>query len=153
MGWILVNLVIPATLPLWILLLLKLVDMTDPYTERAKLMRTVRDGQLGWVAMGFSASCTYDLYEALVGSKAGAPSWAGTVFGMALVFLIASGVLSMAGTLFPFDESKSAPQGIKEWIGRYRLFVGTAITTAITASLYALVHYNLPVELLTKAKS
>lgn len=152
MGWIFVNLVIPATLPLWILMLLKLVDMPEPYAARAKLLRTVRDGQLGWVAMGFSASCTYDLYESLIGAKAGTPTWAGTVFAIAIILLMMSGVLSMAGTLFPFDESKVLPQSKKDWVAHYKLFVGTAITTALTASLYAMVHYNLPVTVLTPAK-
>ena len=144
MGWFFVNLVIPATLPLAILLCLKLVDIPEPYASRAKLLRAVRDGQLGWVAMGFSASCTYDLWGYVFGAKAGAPEWTGVVLTVAIVFLLAAGILSMAGTLFPFNETKPAPRSTGEWLVYYKLFVATAITTVVSGALYALVHYGLP---------
>lgn len=94
--------------------------------------------------MGFSASCTYDLWGFVFGSKAGAPEWTGLVLTFAVVLLALSGVLTMAGTLFPFDESKTLPT---KWTGRlqyYKLFAATALSTVLTASLYALVHYGLP---------
>lgn len=144
MGWIFVNLIIPATLPVGILMLLNLVDMPEPYASRAKLLRTVRDGQLGWVAMGFSASCSYELFEAFAGAGKPGPTWAGAVFAIAIVFLMMAGILSMAGTLFPFDDSKAVPQSKKDWLVHYKLFVGTAVVTVFAALLYAVVHYNLP---------
>jgi len=144
MGWFFVNLLLPSTLPLAILLVLKLVDMPEPYASRGKLLRAVRDGQLGWVAMGFSASCTYDLWGYVFGAKSGAPEWTGVVLTVSIVFLLASGVLSMAGTLFPFDETKPAPRSKREWLVYYKLFTGTAVTTGISGALYALVHYGLP---------
>lgn len=144
MGWFFINLVIPATLPLAILLVLKLVDMPEPYATRASLLRTVRDGQLGWVAMGFSASCTYDLWGFVFGSKSAAPEWTGLVLTLAVIFLAMSGILTMAGTLFPFDDTNLVTRTWKEWLARYKLFAATALSTGMTAALYALVHYGLP---------
>lgn len=144
MGWFFINLVIPATLPLALLVLLKAVDMPEPYASRAKVLRAVRDGQLGWVAMGSSASCTYDLLGFVFGAKAVAPDWTGLVLTLAVSFLAFSGVLCMAGTLFPFDETKRQPRNWREWLLHYKLFSVTALSTVITASLYGLVHYGLP---------
>lgn len=144
MGWFFINLVVPATLPLVILLVLKLVDLPKPYSARSSPLRAVRDGQLGWVAMGFAASCTYELWGHLQAASNAAPEWAGYVFALSLVFLVLSGVLSMAGTLFPFDESKLQPVGVVDWLVHYKLFAATAFSTVTTALLYALVHYHLP---------
>lgn len=145
MGWFFVNLLVPATLPLAILLALRLVDLPTPYSTRASPLRAVRDGQLGWVAMGFAASCTYELWGHLNTTAPASPEWTGYVFALSVVFLVLSGVLSMAGTLFPFDESKFQPVGFVDWLRHYKLFAGTAVSTVVTALLYALVHYSLPV--------
>lgn len=144
MGWFFMNLVLPAVLPLVILLALKLVDLPEPYASRANLLRAVRDGQLGWVAMGFAASCTYELWEYVSGAKAGAPGWAGLVLTISVIFLALSGVLAMAGTLFPFDESKAKPSTWRGWLVYYKLFAATAFSVVLTGVLYALVHYALP---------
>lgn len=91
MGWFFINLVVPATLPLVILLVLKLVDLPKPYSARSSPLRAVRDGQLGWVAMGFAASCTYDLWGHLHTTSNATPEWAGYVLALSVVFLVLSG--------------------------------------------------------------
>jgi hypothetical protein len=132
------------TLPLFFLALAKLVDLPAPVAARTKLIRAVQDGQLGWVAMGFAASCTYELLEFLMGSKGGAPEWAGIVFAVSISSLAISGFLAMLGTLYPVDDSLPTPSTRGEWMMRYRLFVGTLMATFITAILFGLVHYALP---------
>lgn len=144
MGWLFVNIVVPSTLPLVMLLAFKLVDLPAPYDARAKLLRAVQDGQLGWVAMCFAASCAYELFDYVFGSKQGAPSWAGFVLSLAIVTLVISAVVSVAGTLFPVDDSKPKPATQREWLSRYRLFISTDIVLLLTACLYCLVHYSLP---------
>lgn len=144
MGWFLINILMPMTLPLIFLLLVKLVDLPQPLASRAKPIRAVQDGQLGWVAMGFAASCTYELFDYLIGSKTGAPEWAGLVFAVSTVSLALSGFLSMLGALYPVDESAPKPTTRAAWVVHYRLFVGTLLATLITAVLFSLVHYGLP---------
>lgn len=146
-GWIFVNLVIPATLPLLILAVVKVfADLKDPYASRAQLLRAVRDGQLGWVAVTFAASCTYELWGFFSGKKAGAPDWTGLVLFMACLFLLLSSLLATLGTLFPFDESKNQDDGFWGWMVHYKLFAGTLFSTVMTGALYALVHFGLPTE-------
>jgi hypothetical protein len=144
MGWFFINIFLPMTLPLIFLLLVKLVDLPPPYAARAKLIRAVQDGQLGWVAMGFAASSTYELLEYMMGGKKGAPEWSGLVFAVAIGFLALSGLLSMLGTLYPVNDTLPAPATLGAWTVRYRLFVGTLLATLITAALFGLVHYTLP---------
>lgn len=144
MGWFLINIFMPMTLPLIFLLLAKLVDLPQPSASRAKLIRAVQDGQLGWVGMGFAASSTYELLEYLMGGKKGAPEWAGVVFAVTIGSLALSGFLSMLGTLYPVDDTLPAPATLGAWMMRYRLFVGTLLATLITAVLFGLVHYTLP---------
>jgi antibiotic biosynthesis monooxygenase (ABM) superfamily enzyme len=80
----------------------------------------------------------------MFGSKRPAPEWAGTVLVISSLFLMIMGFLAMLGTMFPVEESNSYPKNRKEWIKRYRLLVGTVLSTIITASLYTLVHFTLP---------
>lgn len=121
----------------------KFVDLPEPYASRARLIKAVQDGQLGWVAIVFAAACAYELLDQMQAKK-GAPTWAGLVFGISCVFLAISGFLATLGTLYPVDESKPAPTGVRTWLKRYRLFVGTAVATVVTAALFSLVHYTLP---------
>lgn len=144
MGWFFVNIVLPIVVPLAFLFLAKFVDLPEPYASRAKLIRAVQDGQLGWVAIGFAAACAYEILEEMSRNPAGAPAWAGLVFGIACVFLAVSGFLATLGTLYPVDESQPAPTDVLSWVRRYRLFLGTAVATLVTAALFSIVHYALP---------
>lgn len=142
MGWFLLNILMPMTLPLFFLLLAKLADLPPPVAARAKLIRAVQDGQLGWVAMGFAASCTYELFDSTFGKK-NAPEWAGLVFLVSIAFLAISGFLSMLGTLYPVNNALPPPATMRERARRYRLFLGTFLATLITATLFGLVHQAL----------
>lgn len=144
MAWFLNKILVPMTLPLIFLLLAKLVDLPQPSASRVKLIRAVQGGQLGWVAMGLAASCSYELLDYLIGRKNGAPVWAGLVFALSGIILAVSGFLLMMGTHYPVDDSKLKPITPGAWIRHYRLFVGTLLTTLIAAALLSLVHYILP---------
>lgn len=143
MGWFLINILLPVCVPLAFLLAARLVDLPEPYASRTKLLKVVQDGQLGWVAIVFAAASAYDLF-ARMQNEPPAPVWAGQVFTISCVFLATSGLLAMLGTLYPVDESLPPVSGWWPWIVRYRLFLGTAFATMITASLLSLVHYELP---------
>lgn len=143
MGWFLINIALPIGVPLAFLLAAKLVDLPEPYASRTKLLNVVQDGQLGWVAIVFAAASAYDLFARMQDNPP-APAWAGQVFAISCVFLATSGLLAMLGTLYPVDESLPPVAGFRNWLLRYRLFLGTAFATIITASLLSLVHYALP---------
>lgn len=145
MGWFFITLVLPIALPVVILALLRCVDLPKPYSERAHPLRVVRDGQLGWIAMSFAASCSYELWAQVSGNRSATHDSAGLVLVVSVVLLVVSGVLSMAGTLFPFDESKVQGVGWKAWLVHYKLFAATAFCTALTTVLYTVVHFYLSV--------
>ena len=144
MGWFFVNIVLPVAVPLLFLLGAKLVDLDEPQASRAKLIRAVQDGQLGWVAIVFAAVCTYDLFAQIQDKSVSPPAWAELVLFISCVFLGISGFLATLGTLYPVDNTKAKPVNCREWCSRYRMFLGTAAATVICAALLSLVHYTLP---------
>ncbi|MDO8298956.1 hypothetical protein [Lacisediminimonas sp.] len=143
MGWFFVNIVIPATLPLFFLLLAKLADLNPDSSSRTNPIRAVQDGQLGWVGMGFAASGAYDLLSHLLGKRATTPDWAGVVMAVLTLCLAVSAFLAMLGTLHPVAQAKRL-DCFTGWIRHYRLLVVTGFVTLSTAFLYSLVHYALP---------
>lgn len=144
MGWLIVNILLPISLPLGFLLLAKLVNLNEPTRSRSRLIRVVQDGQLSWIAMGFAASTTYEMFEALVQKTSASPVAVGLVFGTSALILASAGFVATLGTLFPVDDALPVPGRWAEWVVRYRLFVVSAAATGITASLYTLVHFYLP---------
>jgi cobalamin synthase len=142
MGWFFVNIVLPIGVPLIFLFIAKSVDLPEPYASRAKLIRAVRDGQLGWVAIVFAAATVYELLRQLREIDE-PPVWAGLVFAISCVFLAISGFMATLGTLFPVEESKVNPVGAAAWVRHYRLFVASVVATVITAALFSLAHFAL----------
>lgn len=143
MGWILVNIVLPISLPLVYMLAAKLVDLAPEVRVRTRLLRAVQDGQLGWVTMGFSASCAYDIVHYTNDGKAHGLAWLPAALALSLALLTLAGFFAALGTLFPVDVALPPPRSSGAWFRRYRLFVTTAACTLVSASIFATVHVKL----------
>lgn len=141
MGWILVNILPPLTVPLLYMLGAMLVELSPEAKARARLLRAVQDGQLGWITMGFSASCAYDVITYVTDGKAHAVGWLMVVLTVSFGLLALSGFLAALGTMFPVSDILPAPMSARVWLRRYRMFVMTAICAALSATLYAVVHF------------
>lgn len=140
MAWFLINIILPIAAPLVYLLGAKLVDLPEPYASRAKLIRAVQDGQLGWVATVFAAASLYELSQRLQ-DLGKAALWAQLMLAISCASLAISGFLAVLGTLYPLKESKLMPTGWRSWCRHYRLFITSLLATLITAALFSLAHF------------
>lgn len=142
MGWILVNIVLPISLPLLYMLGAKLVDLSPEAKARAQLLRLVQDGQLGWVTMGYAASCAYEVIHSMTDGK---PHALGLLVGgltFSFGLLAIGGFLAALGTLFPIDVALPAPASAREWARRYRLFLATFVCAAFAATVFTVLHFT-----------
>lgn len=141
MGWILVNIVLPISVPLLYMLGAKLVDLSPEVKARTRLLRVVQDGQLGWVTMGFAASSTYDVVNLMTDSKPHAAGFLAVLLTAAVGLLAVAGFLAALGSLYPVAMAAPATMSLKAWATRYRLFVVTAVCTALSGALFIVVHF------------
>lgn len=143
MGWILVNIALPISLPLLYMLASRMVDLTPEARARTRLLKAVQDGQLGWVTMGFAASSSYDIVNYLSAGKAHGLAWFPVALTLSLVLLTLAGFFAALGTLFPLDASSPPPTSLRAWLRRYRLFVTTSACALVSAVIFASVHFRL----------
>jgi hypothetical protein len=141
MGWLLVNIIVPATLPLLFLCLARLVDLRNDILLRANPLVAIRDGQLGWVSIGYAASGTYDLLEHVLDHKP-IPEWAGVVLTMLILLTMLSAFLAMLGSLHP-SRCLKVEQGLVACLRQYRLMLATLVLTTASAWFYSFVHFAL----------
>jgi hypothetical protein len=146
MGWFIVNILLPVSVPLMFMKLAGLVPTLPPeVAARTSLLLLVKDGQLGWVALGFSASCIYDTLAYLLRMGAGSPLWLQAVLGLSLATLVLSGLLAVLGGLFPLSGSLSEVHAWSRWVETYRVFLITVVLMAAAATMRCAVHYNLSI--------
>ncbi|MYN08051.1 hypothetical protein [Pseudoduganella aquatica] len=146
MGWFIVNILLPVSVPLIFMKLAGLVPTLPPeVAARTSLLLLVKDGQLGWVALGFSASCIYDALAYLLKMGRDSPLWLQSVLGLSLATLVLSSLLAVLGGLFPVSGSLSEVRAWSRWAETYRVFLITVVLMAAAATMRCAVHYNLSV--------
>jgi hypothetical protein len=129
MGWFLSNIVVPILAPLCVSLLFYCLPLSRAQRKRLSPLRAVKDGQLCWVALAYSAAGIYDLY-----GRMDAP-W---LFGTLLATLVASSLLASAGTLFQtsvgarFDENR---------LLHFRCLVASLVLTIVAAAGLTFAHF------------
>lgn len=146
MGWFFVNVVVPIGVPMMFMLLAKMVPLPAAASARTRLITLVQDGQLGWVALGFATSSTYDVYSYLTRARGEHVIWAEPAFCLGMLIIPISAFLAALGALFPYDNSLLPPTTFWKGIRQYSILTGTFIVMAIAAVLYIVVHSNLPVS-------
>lgn len=125
--WVWVNLLIPVVIPITCLAFFKLVK------PEISIKKTIRDGQLGWVAVCFAASSKYEL-----GLLKPAPEWKVMADWIAIIFILLTSILTVAATIHPFDDEK---EQYKSWYKKYRVMLATGCATVTCGIMYGLVHY------------
>jgi hypothetical protein len=139
-GWFLVTIMAPLITPVIGLLILRVLAINGVSADDAKVMSTVKNGQLGWTAIAMGSSALYELWGMLAaGNPAAWEGWAlaGLVVMMAAAMLIAAG-----GSLAKVELRTTTGEGITAWTMHYRIFALTAVMAAITAFLYTYIHFS-----------
>ena len=146
MGWFVVNIVLPVFVPTAFMALAGRVPTLPPeVAARTKLLLLVQDGQLGWVALGFSASCFYETLDYLAHSGPASPAWIQAALGLSLITLVASGFLAALGALFPAGDAYPEQAVRRSWVRSNFLFWMTSVILFTAATVRCTVHYNLSV--------
>lgn len=136
MGWIIVSLVLPIMTPFLFYWVLK----GFAFTSRPKVIQMVKDGQLGWVGVGFACSTLYELFEPGPGKQMSMDAGAGYAIAGAIVFLCASSAIAAVGTMLPVTYPKPASIA---WAKHFEVLIKSVALTIFSAVLYGLVHYGI----------
>lgn len=144
MGWFFVNVIVPVAVPMLFMLLAKMVPLPATVIARTRLVTLVQDGQLGWVALGFATSCTYDVYTYISRAKGGHTAWAEPALCLGISIISISAFLAALGALFPYDNSLPSPATPWKAVKQYSILSGTLTLMVIAAVLYSVVHSALP---------
>ena len=143
MGWFIVNIAVPVFVPVLFLGLAKLCCLPSSAMKRTRLVSLFENGQLGWVALGFTASAAFEIYLYLISPECTDPFRAGVLLGIDLTLLVSAGYVAATGALFPVKTHKMPTYASKHWIRENRLMLGTSILTILAASTYVYVHLAL----------
>jgi hypothetical protein len=128
--WVLVNIITPIVLPMLGLWLVSwTMPLTSPQRQKTKLIATVHDGQLGWLAVAWSAAAMSDALAYMERTSRFIPSL-GTV--LLIEFLIVlSGMFVAAG---------GAVTSLKGRRNKHQYLIGSAAVTVVSASAWGFVH-------------
>ncbi len=131
--WHFVNLFVPTLLPLAI------IGVIWAYTWKpeANPWIAVKDGQLGWAALGMCCSAFFELRHPSPGVHL-AKDWENTYMWLVCFSIGLSGLTAGIGPLTPTPAKR--PPGFVATVKHFRLFVLSAAFTAYSAWLYANVH-------------
>lgn len=128
-GWFGINIAAPVVLPM---IGLSLVSWTMPLNEsqrgKSKIATTVQDGQLGWLAVAWSAASVYESY-AYMANMGQLMDWFGWL--LVLEFLLALGGMFIAagGAV----TASNAPRADRKYV------YGSTIVTSMSALAFCYV--------------
>lgn len=134
--WYLVNLALPALLPLVILGFVSMFHMSAAQQNRVSPWVAVKDGQLAWVAMGMCLNALYELDHPTQSEVS--HTWV-LLMRWALI-----GMVILASLMASFAPVLTTPTtrnpGFLSALQHFRVFWGSVILTLGAAWLYATVH-------------
>jgi len=128
--WLGVNIAFPLVLPpasMW--LAGKFIARTSVEKRNAKVIRTVQEGQMGWIAIAWCALGFYEGWSALEDNHALFKFVALTSVGMAFV-IFGAVFVSVGGSLNASDSEED----------KLKYTVGSIILTVAAGFLFTLVH-------------
>ena len=132
-GWLLLTIVVPAVLPTLIAWAMYWGDWNEASRTTVHPMRTIKDGQLCWVAIAF---CGSGLYENL-SSHAWNP-WLVSAFCLLMLLSVLWGSMGMAKPgPYPFPTPPGATRNI---------MIGSIVVALVSGLLFALVHFTAEIK-------
>lgn len=130
MGWFFVNLFVPIFAPILAMLFLKCLNLP----ALTSVLSLVKDGQLGWAALGFCVSAKYEIAtQGLILSQ----SATNALDGGFVILISASALMAAVGTVFPVGPF---PGGMP-WYQHYKTLASSIVVTVFASGAYTVVHY------------
>lgn len=128
LGWLFTAIFIPVAAPNFAQMALNFIS-----ANRTHWLVPVKDGQLCWVGVAFAAGGLFELETA-----AAVLVYKGVVMTGLVISLFLSGMLAAAGSAAPVAPPGPGPIN---W-NQYRLFIGSAVITALSAGCLCAVHFG-----------
>jgi len=113
MGWFLSIIIVPILAPFCVSLVFYCLPLPKLQRQRLNSLRTVKDGQLSWISLAFSAAGIYELF-----GRSDAP-W---LFAGLLATLVASSLLASAGALF---QTSVGTRANENWFLHFRCLLAS----------------------------
>jgi hypothetical protein len=132
-SWVVVNIIAPIILPiLGLLLMAWFMPLSDEQKQRARIITTVQDGQLGWLAVAWSMAAVYEAIDHMQKLHTFLPWVGGLLLGE--FFVVLGGMFIAAGGAVTATEAPRADQ---------RYLVWSIIVTIVSAVVFTAVHLAL----------
>ena len=140
--WYLVNLIFPALLPVMLLSVLFLFNLSKPLRHKANPIVAIKDGQLCWAGLGMCMNGLYELRHSQ--SLNISDTWAVSIFWFLLLTLLLLTLIAALVPLFstPIKSKRSSLWGI---VIHYRVLMVSAVLTAFAAFLYSNIHFSIEI--------
>lgn len=139
MGWLIVTILVPLLAPNIALYFLSLVPLEEGVAEKIRWTAPLKDGQLCWLAIGFSSAALYEMGVAGEGKLGLINGFGGYFQGGFILLLFASGLLASAGAAFP--KPPPATLGTSPF-RHYTAMSVSFVLTGLSATAYAVVHFQ-----------
>lgn len=135
--WHLVNLLVPPLLPVAMLFILYLFDLSGESRARLHPLIAVKDGQLCWAAMMMCVNGLFELKHPLAGQLVAEP-WSTNAFWLAIFCLLFCSVIAAVGPIFPVRVKTGLR--LYAWLWHYRVMVISLALTVGAGLLYSNIH-------------
>lgn len=129
-GWVIINIVVPVILPPAGLLLARLMPLQKAERERTRIVTTIQDGQLGWLALAWSAATVYEAWEYME-VKGHVFAWVAILLGSEIVVVLTAMFIAAGGAVTA-DASTN----------RSTRLGGSIIVTIVSAILFVATHFK-----------
>ncbi|WP_345817663.1 hypothetical protein AAGS40_30105 (plasmid) [Paraburkholderia sp. PREW-6R] len=130
--WVLINLVFPvAVAPVLVSLASAFLALTPDQKRNTRLLRTVQEGQLGWVSLAWSAAAVYQAWDYLEHHQNfyRFVSLVGPAEGL---LVLAGGFISVGGTMAASDEASK----------QKRYAIWSIVTACASGFVWAVVQFK-----------
>ncbi|WP_438396918.1 hypothetical protein [Caballeronia sp. DA-9] len=97
-GWVLINIAVPVILPPAGLLLARLMPLQQAERERTRIVTTIQDGQLGWLALAWSAATIYEAWEYME-AKGHVFAWVAVLLASEIVVVLTAMFIAAGGAV------------------------------------------------------
>lgn len=134
MGWFIVNILLPMIAPLLGLLLFIPFPLPEKNAELVTWTSPIKDGQLAWAGLAFSAAAIYELENSSVASSALA-KW---ILGALVVLVFVNGMVAALGGVFPTEGKPPAEKSPWRF---YKAMTASTALTVLAGGAFTVVHF------------
>jgi hypothetical protein len=109
-GWALINIVVPVILPPAGLVLARLMPLQPAERARTRIVTTIEDGQLGWLALAWSAAAIYEAWEYMA-AKQHVFTWVAILLACEIVLVLTAMFIAAGGAVTAGEPNRTSRLG------------------------------------------